>query len=236
MSAPSKQFHWLAFALGIPVRIGFKRKWGFLLNQSREDHKAGSGRHEIDSNLELLDTVCPKAWNGQMELGLDLHPGSKEILEPLGLVVGKKRIVLHLSSSNVQKMIDPALFRDVIKHLLEKPRYQVILVGSDLGIQGPTAEMLKEFESSSQVLNLINRTNITELALVLSRAHCVVTTDSGPLHLAWIQKIPTVALFVTGAEGSDPKFAPSRTFQAPPDQFDAAAIIAAVQECALEGM
>jgi heptosyltransferase-2 len=240
MSASSKEWHWRAFCLGIPARIGFRRKWGFLLTHGLPDRKAESGRHEIDSNLELLNSVCPKPWNGQMELGLDLHPNGAAMVEPFGLTVGKKRIALHLSSSNPQKEIPASVLRDVITHLLERPRYQVILVGSDAGA---SAEMLKEFAPNPRLVNLIGRTNITELALVLSRAHCVVSTDSGPLHLAWIQKIPTVALFVAGVEGSSPErwgvypgFAPSRTIRAVPEKFEPATILAAIQECASEGM
>lgn len=238
MTAPSKEWHWAAFRLGIPVRAGFKRKWGFLLTHPTADHKAASGRHEIDSNLEAVDALCERPWNGRMELGLDLHPRGAELLQPLGLTVGKKRIVFHLTSTNPQKEISPSVFAQIFSKLLERPRHQVIVVGADAG---PNAAMLKMFQGEAQFLNLIGRTSITELALVLKEAHCVVSTDSGPYHLAWVQGIPTVGLFVADAAGSTPErwgvypnFTPTRTIRASADAFDAAAILNAVHECALD--
>lgn len=238
LTAPSKEWHWIAFRLGIPVRVGFDRKWGFLLTHKTPDRKAESGRHEMDSNLEAVNALCDKPWNGRMELGLDLHPRHDDLLAPLGLTVGKKRIMFHLTSSNPKKEISPAVFAQVISKLLERARHQVIVVGAETGAY---TDMLRLFDGEAQFVNLIGRTPITELALVLKKAHCVVTTDSGPFHLAWIQKIPTVALFVTGVEGSNPArwgvypgFAPSRVIQAPPQGFTAEAVLAAVHECALD--
>lgn len=238
VTAPSKEWHWATFRLGIRTRVGFDRKWGFLLTHRTPDRKAVSGRHEVDSNLEAVDGLCPERWNGRMGLGLDLHPRADELLAPLGLAAGKKRIVFHLSSSNPRKEISPAAFAGVISRLLERPRHQVIVVGADAGT-GRAAEMLKIFEGEPRFVNLIGRTTVTELALLIKEAQCVVSTDSGPLHLAWVQGVPTVALFVTGVEGSDPRrwgaypgFATSRTLQAAPDAFDPEAILEAIRQCA----
>jgi heptosyltransferase-2 len=234
ITAPDKAWHWTLFRLGIPIRAGFDRKWGRLLTHRIPDDKAVSGRHEADSNLAAVDSICPARWNGRMELGLDMHARRKDILASLNLIPGKKLIVFHLSSTNAAKEIPPAVFAEVISKLLEKPRYQVIVVGSEPG-PAPTAAMLKLFQNEPQFVDLTGRTDITKLALLLKEAHCVVTTDSGPLHLAWIQKTPTVALFVEGAEGSTPQrwgvypgFAPSQVIQAPQNGFESAAILNAI--------
>ncbi len=237
MTAPSKEWHWAAFRLGIPVRAGFNRKWGFLLTHKTEDRKAASGRHEIDSNLEAVDALCPERWNGRMDLGLDMHQRRAELVEPLGLIAGKKRIVFHMTSTNPDKEIPSSVFAAVIARLLEQPRHQVIVVGAEAGRH---ADMLRTFEGESRFINLTGRTGIAALGLLLREAHCVVSTDSGPFHLAWIQRIPTVALFVSGVEGSTParwgvypNFAPSRTIQAKHQEFEPSTILAAIQECAL---
>lgn len=237
ITAPSKEWHWAAFRLGIPVRAGFKRKWGFLLTHPTEDRKAASGRHEIDSNLEAVDALCPARWNGRMGLGLDMHPRRAELLDALGLITGKKRIVIHMTSTNPDKEIPSAVFAGVILKLLDQPRHQVIVVGA---APGRHADLLRTFEGEPRFLNLIGRTPIATLGLLLKEAHCVVSTDSGPFHLAWIQGVPTVSLFVAGAEGSTParwgvypNYAPSRTIQARAQEFEPSTILAAIQECAL---
>lgn len=232
ITAPSKEWHLAAFRMGIRVRVGFDRKWGFLLTHRTPDRKAESGRHEVDSNLETVDRLCTAPWNGRMDLGIDMHPRRAELTESLGLIPGKRHIVFHLTSSNAQKEIPSSAFASVFAKLLEKPRHQVIVVGADAG---PYAPMLKVFEGETCFTDLTGRTDITKLALLLKEAHCVVSTDSGPFHLAWVQKTPTVALFVEGAPGSRPErwgvypgYAPNRTLRARQQEFDPAAILAAV--------
>jgi ADP-heptose:LPS heptosyltransferase len=232
ITAPSKAWHLAAFRMGIRVRAGFDRKWGFLLTHRTPDRKAESGRHEVDINLEVADRLCPAPWNGRMDLGLDMHPHRAEITGSLGLIPGRRHIVFHLTSSNAQKEIPSSVFAGVFSKLLEKPRHQIIVVGADAG---PYAPMLKVFEGEPCFTDLTGRTDITKLALLLREARCVVSTDSGPFHLAWVQKTPTVALFVEGAPGSTPErwgvypgFAPNRTLRARQLEFDPAAIHAAV--------
>lgn len=233
VTAPSKAWHWALFRLGIPTRIGFDRKWGFLLTHRTPDRKAGSGKHEVDSNLETVDAVCPERWNGKMGLGIEMHARREQFIGSLGLHPGKKHIVFHLTSSNPDKEIPANVFAQVIGKLLERPRYQVLVVGSDAG---PYAAMLKLFASEARFTDLTGRTDITKLALLLQEAHCVVSTDSGPLHLAWVQKTPTVALFVEGAAGSVPQrwgpypgYSRATVLRAKRDAFDPVAVLEAVQ-------
>lgn len=57
---PTKEAHWAVFWAGIPVRVGYDRKWGFLLTHKMKDTKHLGNRHEVDCNLELVGLIGAK--------------------------------------------------------------------------------------------------------------------------------------------------------------------------------
>jgi heptosyltransferase-2 len=56
------------------------------------------------------------------------------------------------------------------------------------------AEYLKQ-QLGSKIINLVNATSATEALILLQKAQFVLTEDSGLMHMAWISRIPLVALF-----------------------------------------
>lgn len=206
VSNPAKFFHLLGFALGIPTRAGFNRKWGFFLNRSLSDRKWTAAKHEIDFNLELLDPFCEQDWDNSIDLGFENHPLQDSILGKFGLAEGKasavRPVAVHVTTSDPRKRWPVEKFGAVVRELLEHTYHRVVLVGGEKGDE--TGRGLG-VSSSDRLLDLSGRTTLTELAIVLRNSACLVSLDSGPFHLAWMQKVPVVGLFVTGAGGSHPK-------------------------------
>jgi heptosyltransferase-2 len=58
-----------------------------------------------------------------------------------------------------------------------------------------TLEAAGAAAGSSLLRDLSGKPNLAELAAVIGRLSCYLTNDSGPMHLSWMQKTPTVALF-----------------------------------------
>ena len=54
---PSKEFNIISFLSGIPIRAGYNRKWGFLLNRKITDKKSEGSKHEVEYNLELMKAI-----------------------------------------------------------------------------------------------------------------------------------------------------------------------------------
>ena len=61
---PTKEANWAVFWAGIPVRVGYDRKWGFLLTHKIKDTKHFGNRHEVDCNLELVGLVGRSQGSG----------------------------------------------------------------------------------------------------------------------------------------------------------------------------
>lgn len=234
ISNPSKMFHVMAFLLGIPIRVGYDRKSGFLLNRKVEDKSASSTQHQIDMNLALVKAICPKSWNRTIQLGNELHPQYQMVVKEKGLLIEKKIIVLHLTSSNKEKEINLDLFKALLQLIFTKKRYQVVLVGQER--RDEIQKVLNFEKEGARFVNLIGQTNLTELSIILNEAHCVVSVDSGPFHLAWMQRTPTIGIFLPDAIGSNPtrwgvypSFAPHVHFYEPAKELTAQKILAAIE-------
>jgi len=53
----------------------------------------------------------------------------------------------------------------------------------------------RSHDGAVRLLDLSGKTSLPVLAAVLARLQCYLTNDSGPMHLAWAQRVPVVALF-----------------------------------------
>jgi heptosyltransferase II len=62
------------------------------------------------------------------------------------------------------------------------------------------AQLMKE-ELGSAVIDLTNKTTISEAFALVKRAAFMLTEDGGLMHMAWVQGVPTLALF--GSSRSD---------------------------------
>ncbi len=84
---PTKEAHVACFFAGIPVRVGYDRKWGILLTRKLKDTKHLGDRHEVDCNLELVGLIGARTRNKSISIKVDesLFPG----------LLGWKIIAIH---------------------------------------------------------------------------------------------------------------------------------------------
>lgn len=234
VSNPDKAAHFWAFAGGARVRAGFRRKWGFFLNRGIADTKARLIRHEIDFNLELADSFCPAPWDRTIDLGLDRDAGFvPRVAQKFDLPA--RFAAFHVRTSNPKKQWPLAKFAAVMREVIQGARLPVVLVGS-----GDREEILKglKLEPSPDFRELIGRTSLIELAAILKQAALTVSLDSGPYHVAWMQKRPVVGLFPSEDPGSNPVrwgvypgFVKCRQIHKRSDEITEREVIEGIREC-----
>ena len=83
-------------------------------------------------------------------------------------------------------------FAELATRIKDRFGFSVVLAGSRADF-----EMLEEIRKTSKgaAVNLAGKTDLKELAALISLAHFVVTVDSGPMHIAAALSTPVVALF-----------------------------------------
>ncbi len=88
------------------------------------------------------------------------------------------------------KLWQDAKFAELCDRIQKELRTRVVLTGEKVEQVERIANLMK-----TSVLNLGGRTSLRELAALYKRAALLVTTDSGPMHIAAAVGTPVVALF-----------------------------------------
>lgn len=230
VSNASAWAHALVFWARIPVRVGWRRKRGFLLTRSLKDKKAVSGRHEIDSNLDLVGLVTDKKWDGTATLSTD--EDARNLMDDLLAKEGIREniVAIHPGTSHPAKRWALGHFAEVSDHFQNKGIKTVLIGGPEE--KGAVSEVVRK--CARPPLDFTGRFDLRQLKAFLGhpKVKLLVSSDSGPVHVAWMQKTPVVALYSKEAQGSDPvrwgpKDAESKTL------YDNLSSITAAKVCAL---
>ncbi|MDP2927668.1 MAG: glycosyltransferase family 9 protein [Candidatus Omnitrophota bacterium] len=179
---PTKEAHQSIFLAGIPVRVGYDRKWGFLLTHKLKDTKHQGSRHEVDCNLELVGLLGAKTQD--LSLAIKVNDNLYKYF------INQKIVIIHPFTSDPVKQWPIERFGELAQRIIQEMKVKVVLVGrvEDRG-QSPLGTV------PLGTIDLINKTSLVELAALLKRGSLVVSGDSGPMHLAASVGTPVIALF-----------------------------------------
>ncbi|MCF7907849.1 MAG: glycosyltransferase family 9 protein [Candidatus Omnitrophica bacterium] len=192
---PKKEFHLAAKLAGIPLRVGYDRKWGWCLNKKIKDKKYLEEKHEVEYNIELVRLIC-----GDLPaLEVDLKVDGQESLDFLkeDLDISSSYLIVHPFTSNPLKKVYFEFWRSLIRRLKEKGFENIVLIGAT-----SEKEEAKELAAELGIIDLVGTMSLRNLAAFMKyNCSAFVGLDSGPMHLASLFKIPVVSLFTT----SNPK-------------------------------
>ncbi|MDD5476706.1 MAG: glycosyltransferase family 9 protein [Candidatus Omnitrophica bacterium] len=195
---PTKEAHLSSFLAGIPLRVGYDRKWGFLLTHKLKDTKHLGDRHEVDCNLELVGLIGARTQNKSISIKVD------ETLFPE--LSGQEIIAIHPFTSDPVKQWPLERFKELARRIAQETKVKVVLVGrsEDRGLspngdcphsQSPSAIVPLVLDAGDGIIDMVNKTSLVELAALLKRCSLLISGDSGPVHLAAAVGTPVVALF-----------------------------------------
>lgn len=150
--------------------------------------------HEIDLNFDLLEPVfkpmriytqyvsVPKAYSPQVE----------SILKESGIKDGAY-ILLQLSAANggiTPKVWPEEHFRHLITMLIE--RGAVLIAVGDSSERVISEYILNSF--GKKVLNLVGKTTIPDISLLIKRSQGILCHDSGLMHIGNALEVPLIAI------------------------------------------
>lgn len=175
---------------------------GITPEESKTDSsKASKSEDKKDecSKAGCTKTECAKnIYNRIQEVEYRLPISDKDreaatgLLKPLKAKCPGGVIAVNPAATWDTKLWDVEKFAIVADRLIEQFDVGIALTG------GP-----EDFEMNSQVvskmkkdaLNLAGKTSLKELGAVYEKCNCLVTTDTGPMHLGAAVGIPVVAVF-----------------------------------------
>lgn len=197
---PSREANILAYLAGIPIRIGYARKAAFLLTHKIKDLKFLGNKHEIEYNIDLVNAIgaYPKDKTLSLLVKNDIinKLSAEYHLEKSGFFVA-----IHPWTSDPIKQWPVERFLGLCRLLVDSLGVKVIIVGGGREAQ----EGGKLFDSQqNNLVNLVGKTSLMELAAVLKQCDLLVSGDSGPVHLASCVGTPVVAIFRNDMPGKGP--------------------------------
>ena len=203
----------------IPRRVGYAAKWRrLLLTEALPPRRGYIAMHKrTTSEIEqcLAESARPAKYPTEAHhmhhylhlasaLGADPEPTRPRIfvskdeineLEQKFSLPGKApRLAFILGAEyGPAKRWPAARFAAVAKSVLGRRQTHFLLLGGPAD-QAIVEEIVGMLEPGT-FTNLTGRTSLSELAIALATSSCVLTNDTGPMHLAAAVDVPVVALF-----------------------------------------
>jgi len=191
MLNPTKDFNIIIRFAGIPIRVGYDRKWGFLLTHKIKDKKHLGQKHEIEYNLELVSLIGAGTEDKTLCLSIDDRE-INDFFRDFNIKDYNNLIVLHPWTSDPIKQWPLKNFCELAKRLVREQDMRIIIIGGK-------DELTKSIEFFSNIdsnlINLTARTTLTQLAALLKKCKLLISGDSGPVHLACAVGTKVLAIF-----------------------------------------
>jgi heptosyltransferase-2 len=186
----------VARATGIKRRIGYKSPWFNRLAYHKTVDRRFDELEEIERLHQLLkplgieppapepQMVLPELARGVADAVLAMQPADAPLLG------------IHPGSTWPTKCWPIEYYATIARAAASAGCAVLIFAGPG---EEESAAKVREFAGrgvhSLRITDMGGKLKLPELAAVIDRLDAYLTNDSGPMHLAWMQKTPTVAVF-----------------------------------------
>ncbi len=200
---PTNRAHLVSFLAGIPKRVGFNRKMGFLLTDRIKDTKHEGKKHELEYCLDLLRYLGIKIESKDTFVGLDkaAQENVDRLLTEKGIDSRDKFILVHPAASCPSRRWPVERFSQLCDKLIDKYNIKIVFIASN-DQKHICADAIKGMKSPA--IDFSGRCNIEELCCLINRSSLFVSNDSGPVHIAASLNVPVVAIFSRNQPGLSP--------------------------------
>lgn len=188
MLLPTERMNWILFFAGIKYRIGVGHKfYQFLTNtKSVYRRKYTPLRHEADYCMDMARKIGVETGNLATEI--HLSGDEKVITDTLKLKFknGEKLLIgIHTTSGNSAPNWRPAQYRELIEKL--KSFNNIKLLITDLDVP----DGIKNIED----VLYPPKKSLRELIHIISALDLLISSSTGPMHIAAALKVPTISMF-----------------------------------------
>jgi len=182
----------VSISTGIKDRIGYDAPWYNRFVYSKTVKRRFEEKEEVERLLALGEPlgIPGTAPDVMLEFPADKIREAEDFFKGLGdgPVVG-----VHPGSTWATKKWPEQSFAQVIDKCIADG-LKVIMFG------GPDEKelcwsVLSLCASADRVIDLSGKLGLQKLAAYIRQLDVYLTNDSGPMHIAWIQKVPVVAMF-----------------------------------------
>ena len=189
-----------------PHRFSVGRKGKFLtrtLHRQISHVVSSSINFAAQTNAELLSDMLEVKLDGDMtqcDVSMPLKPERDEVnrlLNEIGIATEREFILLSPFASSKERDWPLHEIEKLVNLIHENYDIPVIFIGN---VDSPSIERLFQY-------SLLRKTNLIQLIELIRRAKCLITPDSGPMHIAGALNVPCISLF---SKDSPSRWAPKK--------------------------
>jgi heptosyltransferase-2 len=201
---PSRRSNLVTFLAGIKYRVGYDRRWGFLLTHRMKDNKWMGLKHEVDYNLDLLRYVGLEVKDRQLYMPVFKEDEDyiADLLRKTGVSNQDILITVHPSASDHTKRWSLEQYARLIDKLIGDFKFKIALVSAkeDRALIDKLVSL-----TFNKPINFCGQTTLRQLAALCKKSQVFISNDSGPVHIAAAVKVPTIVIFGRTLAGVGPK-------------------------------
>lgn len=176
----------------IPKRVGYRSKRaGFLLTERVDNPHKGLHKVEYFLNLAKAAGIDTKNKNYEILISNKDMENGKNILKDAG-IKDKGFIALNAGGNWDLKRWPAEYFAKLGDGIFERFNIPVVLTGAEKDIV--LAEKITGLMRHKPVA-LCGKTDLKTLGAIFKKAICVISNDSGPMHLAVAVRADVIAIF-----------------------------------------
>ena len=172
------------------IKLGFDKQRAkdgqWLFSNNKIPYKPN--QHVIDSFFGFTETLGIPQHEYKWDIPVNPHTSK--------LNIEKNYIVISPCSSMAYRNWSSAYYAAIADIIQEKYKLQVILSGGHSDIEKEMGDAISS-QVKHPVVNLIAKTNLKQLLSLLQNAHCLISPDSGPAHIATAVNTPVIGLYAT---------------------------------------
>jgi len=173
-------------ATGADKRIGYKNELRQVL--LTDSFSKPQGLHRVEEYIRLIELFTNKQAK-PADVSLN-HQFSK-----------KDYVVVNINSEASSRRLTVNKAIELLNLLRNSIQQKIFLIGAPKEKEFVDS-VLNQLSDTSNIENLAGKTSLSQLAEVLASAQAMLTTDSGPAHLANALGTQTVVLFGAGKESN----------------------------------
>ncbi|WP_319777850.1 glycosyltransferase family 9 protein [Maridesulfovibrio sp.] len=206
----------VAMSTGIKDRIGYAAPWYNRFIYSQTVERRFDELEEVERLLALGEPlgISGIAPDVTLELPAEVLGEAEDFFRGLG---NRPVIGVHPGSTWETKKWPEQNFAQVIDRCVAEG-FKVFFFGGPAET-GLCRSVLDQAKQADAVINLAGKLGLQQLAAHIRQLDVYVTNDSGPMHIAWMQKVPVLAMFGPTVRrfGFFPRGAGSTVLESPAD-------------------
>jgi lipopolysaccharide heptosyltransferase II len=177
----------MAFATGAAQRVGYKKELRSILLTNSFQKK--NNLHRVEEYVDLL----------QQFANTTIKDPAVELIT--GATSKKNALIVNINSEAVSRRLPEAKAISIINAIRKNISEEIILVGSPKE-KDFVDEVFNALNDKNNVTNNAGKTNLLQLVTLFSSCNVMLTTDSGPAHVANALGTHTIVLFGAGNENN----------------------------------